>query len=91
MSNATLDLSTIEKDAVVSIWVHTDDSDHLLCNVSKQFPQVPLDLVFSEGETVAFYSKGNGTVHLNGNIMQDDDFGMDDMGDMGDDEDLDEA
>lgn len=90
MSNATLDLGTVEKDAVVSIWVHTDESDHLLCNLSKQCPQVALDLVFSEGETVAFYSKGNGTVHLNGNIMQDDDFDMGDMGEMSDEEELDE-
>lgn len=76
VSHATLDLATIdssEKDAVVQVWLTTDESNHLLCNVSKQTSHVPLDLAFSEGETIAFYSKGTGTVHLSGFLMPDDD------------------
>lgn len=75
ISNATLDLSTIDSDnSVIQVWVHTDESDHLLCNLSKQASQVPLDLAFTVGEVVAFYSKGSGTVHLNGYILPEDDF-----------------
>lgn len=75
-------MNTVEgKDAIVQVWVHTDDSDHLLCNLSKHIPQVPLELAFTEGETVAFYSKGAGTVHLNGYILPEDEFDYNEMGD----------
>lgn len=81
VSHAALDVNTVEsKDAVVQVWVHTDESDHLLCNLNKTTSQVPLDLAFTEGETVAFYSKGAGTVHLNGYILPEDEFGMNEMG-----------
>ncbi|XP_055325449.1 46 kDa FK506-binding nuclear protein-like [Sitodiplosis mosellana] len=77
VSQATLDLNTLnESDALVQVWLHTDDTDHLIANVNRQTSHVRLDLAFTEGETVAFYSKGNGTVHLSGYLIPDeDDFG----------------
>lgn len=79
VSAATLDLNTLNDDnAVVQIWVNSDDTDHLIANVSRQFSCIRLDLAFTEGETVAFYSKGNGTVHLTGYLIPDDD----DFGDL---------
>lgn len=79
VSQATLDLKTVnpnDSDGIVQVWLNTDDADHLLANVSRQQPHVQLDLAFTEGETVAFYSKGTGTVHLSGYLFpEDDDFG----------------
>lgn len=88
VSQAALDFNTVnEKDGVVQVWLHTDDTEHLLANVSRQNPQVILDLAFSEGETVAFYSKGNGTVHLSGYLIPEaDDFDGFQIGDEEEDE-----
>lgn len=84
VSQATLDLNTLnpnDSDAIVQVWLHTDETDHLLANVSRQTSHVRLDLAFTQGETVAFYSKGNGTVHLSGYLLpDDDDFGEFSMG-----------
>lgn len=92
VSQATLDLSTLnsnDSDAIVQVWLHTDETDHLLANVSRQTSHVRLDLAFTEGETVAFYSKGNGTVHLSGYLIpDDDDFG--DFPEMGEEDELEE-
>lgn len=76
VSQAVLDLGSVnpnDSDAIVQIWLNTDDTDHLLANVSRQTSHVRLDLAFTEGETVSFYSKGHGTVHLSGYLIPDDD------------------
>lgn len=85
ISHATLDLKTInanDSDGIVQVWLNTDDADHLLANVSRQNSHVSLDLAFTEGESVSFYSKGSGTVHLSGYLLVDED----DFGDFGADE-----
>lgn len=76
VSQATLDVGSIGEDdeAIIEVWLNTDGDDHLLCNLNKQTLQVPLDLAFTDGETVAFFSKGSGTVHLSGYLMPDDEF-----------------
>lgn len=73
MSQATLDSSTLDEnnENIVQLWLHTDGTNHLLCNLNKQTSQVPLDLAFTEGESVAFFSKGAGTVHLSGYLLPD--------------------
>lgn len=90
VSQATLDVKTLnsnDSDAVVQVWLHTDEADHLLANVSRLQSHVQLDLAFTEGETVAFFSKGNGTVHLSGYLMPDeDDFANFGAGEMGEEE-----
>lgn len=76
VSQAVLDLGTVgsqETDAVVQVWLNSDETEHLIANVSRETPQVRLDLAFTEGESVSFYSKGHGTVHLSGYLIPDDD------------------
>lgn len=74
VSQATLDLNTLnDSDSSVQVWLNTDDTDHLIANVSRQASHVQLDLAFTEGETVSFYSKGHGTVHLSGYLIPDHD------------------
>lgn len=85
MSQATLDTNTIsDEKSVVQVWVTIDEVDHLIGNVSGRSSHVAMDVSFTEGESVAFYSKGTGTVHLSGYLMLDDDFGG--MGDEEEDE-----
>lgn len=75
ISGATLDVNTgdLGEDDVVQVWVAADDANHLLCNLDKRSSHVGLDLSFSEGETIAFFSKGSGVVHLTGCLMPEDD------------------
>jgi len=83
VSQATLDLKTVnpnDSEGIIQVWLHTDDADHLLANVNRQQPNVQLDLAFTEGETVSFYSKGNGTVHLSGYLFPEDDDDFDGFG-----------
>lgn len=78
VSQATLDVGSTggDSDAIVQVWLHTDGTNHLLGNLSKQTSQVSLDLAFTDGETVAFFSKGTGTVHLSGYLLPEDDFDL---------------
>lgn len=83
VSHATLDVygGDVTESDYVQVWVHTDDTNHLLCNLNKQTSHALLDVAFSEGETIAFYTKGSGSVHLTGNLIPDDsDFGFGDLG-----------
>lgn len=75
MSQATLDTSTVDDEkSVVQVWVTIDGVDHLIANVSGRASHVAMDVTFTEGELVGFYSKGTGTVHLNGYLLPEDDF-----------------
>jgi len=87
VSHATLDLqnSQVTDDDIVQVWVNTDDTNHLLCNLGKNASHVPLDLAFSEGETIAFFSKGQGTVHLTGFLLPEEpDYDLGGFGEEGD-------
>jgi len=78
VSHATLDIesSPLADNANVQVWINTVDGNHLLCNLTKKQFQTTLDLAFSEGETIAFFSKGAGSVHLTGFLLpEDDNFG----------------
>lgn len=56
-----------------------EKSEFLLCTLdSEKNYQVDLDLIFSEGEMVTFYVKGEGTIHLTGYLMDFDDEEEDD-------------
>lgn len=91
VSQAVLDLATLnEPNAVIQVWANIDDTDHLIANVSKSLSHVILDLTFTEGESVAFYSKGTGTVHLSGYLLPDED-GFDDFGMGGEEEEEEEG
>lgn len=74
MSQATLDTNTVgDEKSIVQVWVTIDDVDHLIANVSGRASHVTMDVTFTEGESVAFYSKGTGTVHLSGYLLPEDD------------------
>lgn len=83
ISHATLDVNNGElgEGDVVQVWIQADDANHLLCNLDKQSSHASLDLAFSEGETIAFYSKGAGVVHLTGFLLlEDNEYGLDGLG-----------
>ncbi|XP_052283357.1 46 kDa FK506-binding nuclear protein-like isoform X2 [Dreissena polymorpha] len=72
------DADSHKKSTLVSVMGATDKGEFLLCylNHSSVFQQA-LDLNFNEGENVTFYINGQGTVHLTGYQMEDEDY--DDM------------
>lgn len=73
ISHATLDVASGDSgEEITQVWVQADDANHLLCNLDKQTSHVALDLAFSEGETIAFFSKGAGIVHLTGYLIPED-------------------
>lgn len=77
MAQATLDTNTVgDEKSIVQVWVTIDEVDHLIANLSGRVSHVTMDVTFTEGESVAFYSKGTGTVHLTGYLLPEDDLGM---------------
>lgn len=75
------------KKNFVSVWVEQDKQEFLLCTLKPDTTfQVPLDLIFVEGQEVAFFLNGEGTVHLTGYVLPDEeDYGMDAFGEEEDD------
>lgn len=88
LSQATLDVNKTGADADIQVTLTSDNENYILCTLSKKKDvlQVPLDLVFSEGDEISFSS--NGEVHLTGYLIPNDEF--DGYGPEGDDEELDE-
>ena len=72
-----------DKQALVQVWVQVEGTDYLLCHLNKDTPQSNLDLIFSEGEKIKFYTNGPGKVHLTGYHLPDES-----LGDTFDDEDF---
>uniref|UniRef100_A0A1B0D2F9 FK506-binding protein n=1 Tax=Phlebotomus papatasi TaxID=29031 RepID=A0A1B0D2F9_PHLPP len=94
LSNAALDLRTCGQEGT-QLTLTVDKNTVVLCTLSKDHPQHPLDLQFSEGTKIAFCTIGSGTIHLTGYMLPDSDFmGQDDEAegeeseDVSDDEDL---
>lgn len=87
VSMAALDCSTVKNDKdVQSVMLEEGESNipFILCNLQKpKVLQSRLDLNFMSGDRVTFFCRGNGTVHLTGYIMPDDD---DDFANFGDEE-----
>lgn len=54
----------------VSVWAIINDTEYLLCNLSKNNCHVDLDLTFGAGERVTLFCKGLGTIQLNGCYYQ---------------------
>ena len=72
---AVLDLKSADTETV-SVHVQVETGEFILCNLTKAQPQVNLDLIFSEGEKIKFYTAGGkGNVHLTGYTMPEDDLG----------------
>merc|ERR1712020_6648 len=85
VSKACIEPST-SKDSVTSVYVEVDNADEfIICNLSEKVMNETLDLNFNSGDKICFKTTGNGSVHLTGyNIMEEDD-GPDDF-DFSDDE-----
>ncbi|XP_017890635.1 46 kDa FK506-binding nuclear protein [Ceratina calcarata] len=73
VSMASLNLTTAD-DSVVQVILYYEDTRYLLCNLKKSSTwQVPLDLNFQEGTTIAFVCHGHGQVHLTGYLIHSED------------------
>lgn len=67
-------------DNVVQVMLYYENSSYLLCNLKKSSTwQVPLDLNFQEGTTIAFICHGHGQVHLTGYLIPDEDLDLDEI------------
>jgi FK506-binding nuclear protein len=81
LAQASLETSTAG-DSDVQVWFSNDEQTYLLCTLRKNTViQKSLNLNFTVGDKVTFFSKGNGVVHLSGSLMPegfDDDFDSDD-------------
>uniref|UniRef100_A0A182PQF8 FK506-binding protein n=1 Tax=Anopheles epiroticus TaxID=199890 RepID=A0A182PQF8_9DIPT len=76
LTHAALDLS--ESNGDVQVMLTSENITYLLCTLNKSIPQVVLDQEFATGDEISFATKGQGVVHLTGNVLPD---GMEDMGD----------
>jgi len=74
VSQAVLDVNSTTGDTDVQLILKSDKVDYILCILKKsETVQVPLDLIFSEGDEISFRSVG-GTVHLTGYLVDDQDY-----------------
>ena len=73
---AVLDLNGLDANEAVSVNVQVEGSDFILCNLNKATSQAHLDLIFSEGEKIKFYTTGKGNVHLTGYTIPDENLDM---------------
>ncbi|KAJ6638904.1 46 kDa FK506-binding nuclear protein [Pseudolycoriella hygida] len=73
VSQAVLDINSTT-DSDVQLILKSDELEYILCILNKsKTAQVPLDLIFSEGDNISFRSVG-GTVHLTGYLVDDQDY-----------------
>lgn len=75
ISGAVLDVESLSANSKkgVQVWVEYESKQHLITNLGRQTPQFTLDIGFSKGERVTFFTKGPGNVHLHGYFVPDDD------------------
>lgn len=85
---AALDLSKAG-DEPVAVKVQVEGGDFIICHLAKERPQSNLDLIFSEGEKIKFYTVGKGCVHLTGYSLPDETLGEEFDEELSDDESLD--
>ncbi|XP_043586485.1 46 kDa FK506-binding nuclear protein-like [Bombus pyrosoma] len=79
VSMASLNLQKAD-DSVVQVMLYYEGTSYLLCNLRKSSTwQVPLDLNFHEGTTIAFICHGHGHVHLTGYLIPDEDLDLDEL------------
>lgn len=76
LTHAALDLADSNGD--VQVMLTTENITYLLCTLNKTIPQAVLDQEFAIGDKISFATKGQGVVHLTGNVLPD---GMDELGD----------
>ncbi|XP_053666778.1 46 kDa FK506-binding nuclear protein [Anopheles marshallii] len=76
LTHAALDLTDSSGD--VQVMLTTESITYLLCTLNKAIPQVVLDQAFATGDEISFATKGQGVVHLTGNVLPDE---MDELDD----------
>lgn len=81
LTHAALDLTDSSGD--VQVMLTTENITYLLCTLNKTIPQAVLDQEFAIGDKISFATKGQGVVHLTGNVLPD---GMEDELDDGEEE-----
>lgn len=79
MSNATLDLASLNENKVVSVWVHAEGKHTLLANLSQNVSQTPIDVAFGKDQKPEFYLRAqiSATVYLSGYHIIDEDLPSD--------------
>lgn len=66
VSQATLDTDAIDCD-LAKVWIKKNDTELLIACLNRCVPNVRLDLGFSVGEEITFYTQGTTkTVYLSG-------------------------
>ncbi|XP_074650045.1 46 kDa FK506-binding nuclear protein-like [Tubulanus polymorphus] len=79
ISMAALEYDPDMKGAV-SVMIQHEKAEFLLCTLQHgKLQQQTLDLNFTEGEEVTFFTKGTGNVHLSGYLVEDDKFDDDNL------------
>lgn len=75
ISAVVLDLESLPTNAKkgVQVWVEHENKQYLITNLCRQTSQFTLDIGFSKGERVTFFTKGQGNVHLHGYFVPEDD------------------
>lgn len=74
VSQAVLDVNSTPGDGDVQLILKSDKVDYILCTLNKgERVQMPLNLVFSEGDEISFRSVG-GTIHLTGYLVDEQNF-----------------
>lgn len=79
VSNATLDLSSMNNNGVVSVWVFTEGKHTLLANLSQNVSQTQIDVAFGKDQKMEFYLRAQiqATVYLSGYYIMDEDLPSD--------------
>jgi len=71
ISKACIEPSTSK--GTTSVFIEVDDEEFIICNLTDKILNENLDLNFNFGDKIVFRTSGNGTVHLTGyNIVEDD-------------------
>lgn len=70
-------ISQVASDIVgrerINIWMEKESKKYLLASLNKAIPNCPLDITFSRGDKITFYtSGGNYNVYLTGFLIPDD-------------------
>lgn len=65
---ALLDIDSVPPNNKKStqVWIELNGTNHLIANLSRQIPQLAMDIGFSKQSIVAFFLKGPGNVYING-------------------------
>lgn len=74
ISAAVLDVESLPASCKkgIQVWLECGNRQHLITNLCRQTKQCTLDIGFSKGESVVFSTKGQGSVHLHGYFVPDD-------------------